>query len=619
MHWRLLFLISCFASLVTAQEWRYYGGDSGNAKYSSLKQIHRGNVTKLTPAWTFHTGELSDGTEYAVRSAFEGTPLAVDGVLYLTTPFNRLVALDGETGKQLWSFDPKIDRNGSYTLFIHRGPAWWTDGKEKRIYYGTLDGRLFAIDANSGEPAKSFGDGGVINLRKGYADGHDGKAYGMTSPPAIYKNVVITGAWVGDGEPQGPSGDVRGLDARTGKELWRFHTVARPGEFGGDTWEAGSTKERGGANAWSMLSVDPERGLVFLPLTSPAHDFYGGDRKGSNLFGDSVVALDALTGQRRWHFQTVHHNIWDYDLPSAPILVTAKRGNRIVPAVAQITKTGFVFLLDRETGKPLFDVEERKVPPSEVPGEEAWPTQPHPVKPPPFARQSMKLEELAKIDPEHEKFCTDLVKDATLGGLFTPIGLKRTILFPGTNGGANWGGGSFDPETRTLYVNSMDVAMAYQMTKRPEGLTIPYRAVGPRTPNSRFWNAKYWPCQQPPWGHLTAINLDTGEFRWRSVLGVIDELIAKGLPPTGTANLGGSITTAGGLVFIGATSDSRFRAFDKDSGKEIWVTKLPASAHSAPMTYVGKRSGKQFVVVAAGGGNKYNTTFSDSLVAFSLP
>jgi quinoprotein glucose dehydrogenase len=331
------------------------------------------------------------------------------------------------------------------------------------------------------------------------------------------------------------------------------------------------------------------------------------------------VALDAATGKLRWHFQTVHHNIWDYDLPAQPNLVTLTREGRAVPAVVQVTKTGFTFVFHRETGRPLFPIEERPVPSSEVPGEEAWPTQPFPLKPPPFIRQSMTRDELNDDSPETRAFCEELIRDAVLGSLYTPIGLKPTVLFPGTNGGANWGGASFDPESHTLFVNSMDVGLVYRMVKRPEGSIIPYRAQGSGTPNSRFWDKRQVPCQKPPWGHLTAIDLSTGEFRWRSVLGVIDELAARGIPPTGTSNLGGSIVTAGGLVFIGATNDRRFRAFDKNTGKQLWETTLPASAHATPATYLGARTKKQFVVVAAGGGNKYNSVYSDSLVAFSLP
>jgi glucose dehydrogenase len=614
---RFLFLFVC--TTLFAQEWRYYGGDAGGMKYSTLKQVNRSNVTQLKVAWKFQTGDVSDGKIYPTRSAFETTPLIVDGVLYLTTPFNRLIALDAETGKQIWAFDPQLNKEQPYNLFINRGAAYWSDGSRKRILYGTLDGRLFSIDAASGKPAAGFGKDGSIDLREGVADRFPRRAYGMTSPPSIYKNVVICGSLTADGEPHGPNGDVRAFDVNTGKLVWRLHTIPVEGESGNETWEKGSTKDRAAANAWSMLSVDEQRGIVFLPLTSPAVDLYGGDRKGSGLYGDSLVALDAATGKMLWHFQTVHHNLWDYDLPAQPALVTVMRNGKAIPAVAQITKTGFTFVFDRYTGKPLFDIEERGVPPSEIPGEKAWGSQPFPLKPPPFARQSMSAEELTDVTPESRAYCAKLMDGAVFGTLFTPIGLKPTVLFPGTNGGANWGGGSFDPETHTMYVNSMDVGMLFRMVKRPEGSEIPYRAQGSGSPSSRFWDQKLNPCQKPPWGHLTAIDLDKGEFRWRSVLGVVDELLAKGLPPTGAPNIGGSIVTAGGLVFIGATNDSRFRAFDKESGKELWTTRLPASGHATPATYLGKKTGKQFIVIAAGGGNKYNDTFSDALVAYSLP
>lgn len=604
-----------FATTVHAQDWRYYAGDPGGQKHSNLKQIDKKNVSQLKVAWTFHTGDVSDGKDFPVRSAFEATPLMVDGVLYVTTAFNRLVALDSETGKQLWAFDPKLDRTSSRNLFIHRGAAFWTDGKQKRLYYGTLDGELFAIDANNGEPVPNFGNKGKVNLREGMMPNERG-SLGMTSPPVIFKNLVICGSIVTDGEPQGPSGDVRAFDAATGKQVWRFHTVARPGDPGNQTWEGDSWKDRGGTNVWSIMSIDEKRGLVFLPLTSPSSDRWGGDRKGANLYGDSLVALDASTGKRVWHFQTVHHNIWDYDLPAQPVLIDVMKQGHIVPAVAQVTKTGFTFLFDRASGKPIYDIVERPVPASTLPGEQAWPTQPIPVKPPPFARQSMKPEELTTI-PESRDFCAKLIEGAVFGELYTPVGEKSTVLFPGTNGGTNWGGASYDPETRTLYVNSHDNGMINRMVKRPDESLIPYRSVGP--PYGRFWDKNRYPCQQPPWGHLTAIDLDKGEFRWRVTLGVFDDLVAKGIPPTGTSNIGGSLVTSGGLVFIGATNDSRFRAFDKDTGKEIWVTRLPASAHATPMTYSGKKSKKQFVVIASGGGNKYNDTFSDSLVAFSLP
>ncbi len=603
-----------------AQDWPVYGA-AGGTRYSPIKQIDRSNVNKLQIAWTYRTGDVSDGTEFPVKSAFEATPLMIDGVLYVVTAFDRLIALEAETGKELWAFDPRLDKSKPQMLFSSRGAAFWNDGAEKRLFYGTLDGQLWAIDAATGKPADSFGKGGFVNLRDGMVDPNDKtsarRGYGMTSPPAIYKDVVICGSIVPDSEPQGPNGDVRAFDARTGKLLWRFHTVARRGEFGGDTWEGDSAQGRGGANMWSIPTIDMERGIAFLPLTSPSHDYYGGDRKGAGLFGDALVAVEALTGKRLWYFQTIHHNLWDYDIPAQPTLVTVRHNGKSIDAVAQVTKTGFTFLFERTTGKPLFDIVERPVPASDVPGEAAYPTQPFPVKPPPYARQSFRLEDLTDVTPESRAYCAKLIEGAVFGTLFTPIGLKPTVLFPGTNGGANWGGASFDPETHTLYVNSMDVGMIFRMAKMPETAKLPYRTRGVGA--SRFWDTNRYPCQKPPWGRLTAINLDTGEFRWQSILGVVDALTEKHVPPTGTSNIGGSMVTAGGLVFIGATNDSRFRAFDKDTGKELWTFRLPASAHATPMTFVSKKNKKQYVVIAAGGGNKYNDTYSDSLLAFSLP
>jgi quinoprotein glucose dehydrogenase len=613
------FLCTFLLPVAAGSDWRHWGQDAGGSRYSSLKQIHRGNAGKLRPAWTYHTGEISDGSKMPVRTAFETTPLVVNGVMYLTTPFNRVVALEPETGRELWAFDPEIPKDRAQNLFISRGCSYWTDGTKARILHGTQSAKLYSLDAATGKPDPAFGKGGYIDLRAGVADRFLERGYGVTSPPVIYKNLVITGAWASDGEPRGPAGDVRAFDVLSGRLLWTFHTVPRPGEFGHDTWEKDGWQDRGGANVWSVMSLDETRGIVYLPLTSPSPDYYGGERKGANLFGDSLVALEAATGKRLWHFQTVHHNIWDYDLPAQPSLIRVRRGGRMVDAVAQVTKTGFTFLFDRVTGKPLFPIEETPVPPSEVPGESAWPTQPFPLKPPPFARQSMKPEELTRVTPESRAFCENLIKDAVMKPLYTPIGLQPTVLFPGTNGGANWGAASFDPESRTLYVNSMDVGMLFRHERRPEGSVVAYRNRGSGSLSSRFWDNNMYPCQQPPWGQLTAIDVDKGEFRWRVTLGEYEELTKRGVPPTGTPNLGGSVVTAGGLLFIAATNDSKFRAFDKDTGKLLWESRLPASGHANPMTFQSKKTGKQYIVIAAGGGNKYNTAFSDSLVAYSLP
>lgn len=601
-----------------SQEWPHYGGDAGGSKYSRLDQINKKNVKDLTVAWTFDTGELSTGKEYPTRSAFEATPIVVDGVLYVTSPFAHLFALDPETGKQLWDFDPKIDRTVRLNLFINRGVTYWTDGERKRIFLGDQNGRLFSIDALTGKLDAQFATNGVLDLAKDMvADFPDGK-YGLTSPVAVCGGVVVVGGFVSDGRPKGPSGDIRGFDAASGKQLWRFHAVPQPGELGHDTWEGDSWKGRGGTNAWSALSVDEQNGFAFIPLTSSSNDFYGGDRKGANLFSDSVVALNCKTGERKWHFQAIHHDLWDYDFPAQPLLGSVRRGGKDVPAVAQVSKQGFVYVLHRLTGEPLFEVRELPVPKVETPGEQSSATQPIPVKPPAYARQSMHADEITDVTPESRAECLELTKGAVFPSeLFSPITEQATVLFPGLNGGANWGGAAFDPADDVLFINSMDVGGLFRMVKRPEDSETAYSLRSVKY--EFFWDSKRYPCQKPPWGSLTAIDLNSGTFRWRVTLGEFDELTAKGVPPTGAPNLGGPVVTAGGLVFIAATSDSKFRAFDKDTGLELWVTKLPASGMATPATYQGKKTGKQFVVIAAGGGNKYDSTFGSKLIAFSLP
>jgi len=608
---RLLALVLLLSSVLPAQQWRHYGGDPGGMKYSPLDQIHRGNVERLEVAWQVDTGDFSDGTgETPFRSAFEATPLLVDGVMYVSTPFHRLLALDPETGRELWAFDSELERRNSVNLYTSRGVAYW----QERLFLANQDGFLFSVRAEDGKLDPAFGDGGRLDLKEGVMQAAG--RYGNTSPVAVCRDTLVVGGWVTDSRPRGPSGDIRGFDAATGELRWRFHTVPRDGEFGADTWEQpGSRDKRGGVNSWSISSVDESLGLVYVPLTSPSIDFYGGDRHGANLFSDSLIALDCETGERRWHFQTIHHDLWDWDLPAQPNLVEVVRGGEAGPAVAQGAKTGFVFVLDRRTGEPLFEVEERPVPQSEIPGEKSWPTQPHPLKPPPIARQSMTRADVTNVTPESRAECLEMIADAVVEGpIFRPIGEELTVMFPGTNGGPNWGGASFDPETHTLYVNSMDVgAFVRILESRGEP---GWRQRG--TKWGRFWDSNQYPCQKPPWGHLTAIDLNSGEFRWRVVLGEFDELTARGVQKTGTPNLGGSIVTAGGLVFIAATNDRRFRAFDKDSGETLWEARLPASGHATPMTYLGA-DGKQYVVIAAGGGNKYNEEYEATLVAFALP
>jgi glucose dehydrogenase len=603
-----------------AQEWPHYGGDAGGSKYSPLNEINRENVKKLQVAWTYHTGDVSQGDDYNLptRSAFECTPLVVGGVMYITTPFARVIALEAESGKPIWSFDPKLDKARPYPQFVNRGVALWREGKQKKIFYGTLDGRLFALNAADGKPISTFGTGGFIDLTKDTDRGYPGRLNGMTSPPLVYKDLVIAGSVVSDTAPLGPSGEVRAFDVRTGNLVWTFHNVAQPGEPGHDTWEGDSWKNRGGANAWSILSFDEQRGIIYLPLTSPAYDAYGGDRKGKNLFGDALVALDALTGTLIWYYQIVHHDIWDFDLPAQPALINVRHGGKTVPAIVEVTKMGLVFAFNRITGEPIFAIEERPVPGSKIPGEQAWPTQPFPVKPPPIARQTMTADEVTDVTPESRAECLALLKGVTLGHLYDPYGPAFNLQFPSGDGGSDWGGASYDPESNLLFVNSMDVGVIGKLVKAPvdSGLAYRYRSNS----SGYFWDANQHPCQKPPWGRMTAIDMNTGDIRWQVPLGVHDDLLAKGIPPTGALNMGGSIATAGGLVFIAATTDSRFRAFDRDTGAELWTTNLPASGFATPMTFKGAKSHKQYVVIAAGGGHRYGgTKFSDSLIAYTLP
>ena len=615
------FLLAAFGSRVnsSAQEWTHYGADAAGSRYSKLDQINKSNVKRLKLAWVFDTGDFSDGTGASpTRSSFEASPLVIGNVMYVTTPFNRLFALAAESGAKLWEFDPHIDRTMRANLFVNRGAAYWTDGKAATVYMGDMEGRLWAVDAASGKPNRRFGRDGMVDLKQGLMEQYPTAQCRVTSPPAVCGNVVVTGGLVSDSYPHGPSGDVFAWDLRTGSLVWRFHTVPRAGEVGQDTWGGEGWKERGGTNAWSAFSVDEKTGTLFMPLTSPSYDFYGGDRKGANLFGDSVVAVDCTTGRRLWHFQTVHHDLWDYDIPAQPVLVTVKRSGKEVQAVAQVTKTGFVFLLDRATGVPLFKVEERPVPKSELPGEESYPTQPFPVLPPPFARQSMTAADLTDVTPESHAECAQITEGALLdSAIFTPFSERTQVVFPGLNGGANWGSASFDPSSGLLFVNSMDVGGLFRMVKRPEGSEIPFALRSAKY--EFFWDSHHYPCQKPPWGSLTAVDLNTGQFKWRTVLGEFDELTARGIPKTGAPNMGGSVVTAGGVLFIGATNDGKFRAFDQDTGEELWMTHLPASGFATPVTYLGKKTGKQFVVIAAGGGNKYDPNFSGKLLAFSLP
>ncbi len=589
-------------------DWPIVGRDPGGIRYSPLDQINAKNVATLQRAWIYHTGERG--------RAFETIPIVVGNVLYFSTQNQKIVALNPESGQELWKYDPKS--NGRE----QRGVSYWPGDKQTppRILFGTGDGRLIALDAKTGVPVQSFGDNGVVNLKAGITDKFPKAAYAVTSPPAIYRDVVIVGPATQEGPSLGPSGDPRGYDVRTGKLLWRFHTVPQPGEPGNETWGPDGWKDRSGPSQWGFSTVDTERGLVFLPVGNAADSFYGADRKGTNLYANSVVALDALTGKLRWYYQLVHHDLFDYDVAAAPALVEVKRDGKTIPAVAQITKMGLLFILDRMTGKPVFGVEERAVPKSDMPGEESWPTQPFPIKPPPLARMSITQDDITRRTPEAHRFCNEWFSRLRHQGPYTPYGSTPSLLMPGTMGGGNWGGVSFDPKLGYIFVNTSSLGGTGHMVEAAPGAPMPYRNDGGYT---RFIDEDGFPCQQPPWGELTAVNAN-GDIAWRVPLGSYDAMEAQGLKNAGAANMGGSIATAGGLVFIAATTDSKFRAFDSRTGKELWVTHLDATGDTVPITYQG-RHGKQYVVIAAGGTNRFRMLAktadesADALIAFALP
>jgi len=614
--WQALLLLQ-FAGAASGQEWRSYGGDAGGTRFSSLKQINPENVSRLKRVWTYHTGETDrsgNGTDRHNVAPFESTPIVIDGVLYFSTPGNRVIALDAETGAEIWKYDPQAQSGKPIKYYQHRGVSFWQskDGRERRIVFGTFDGRLIALDAKSGKPCANFGNGGMVDLRAGL-EGDDPKIlYSVTSAPAIYRNLVITGAMVPEFPSKGPSGQVRAFDVRTGKLQWTFHTIPRPGEKGHETWRGDDWRDRTGANVWSTMSVDVKRGLLFLPVGSASYDFYGADRKGADLFANSLVALHAATGKLVWHFQMVHHDIWDYDMPAQPVLLDVARNGKTIAAVAQVTKMGLVFVFDRVTGKPLFPIEERAVPKSEVPGEESWPTQPFPVKPPALVRQEITEADIDQSD-SGDKYCIEMFRTLQGGRIFTPYGLRQTLVVPGTLGGGNWSGAAFDPQRGYLFVNANEVAAVGALEPQPEESPEKYRRNNVRGEYARFWDEQQKPCQKPPWGTLSAVDVNSGDIAWTVPLGGMGS--AKG--KTGALSLGGSIVS-NGVVFIGATADATFRAFDAKTGNELWSAELEANANATPATYLGKKTGKQYVVIAAGGGGYFHGKTSDALAAFAL-
>jgi quinoprotein glucose dehydrogenase len=584
--------------------WAAYGGGPEQLRYSSLSHITPENVRRLEVAWTYDSGGSGD---------LQAQPVIVDDVLYAYSPAHKAFAIDAVTGKPLWTFDPKIVGRGP-----NRGVMYWADGTDRRVF-AAVDQYLYALDARTGVPIPTFGTAGRIDLRENLGRPAAQQSVRLTTPGVVYRDLVIIGGRVSEGLPASP-GDVRAYDARTGRLRWSFHTIPHPGEFGYETWSKASWRINGGANSWAGMALDVRRGLVYVPTGSASADFYGANRIGDNLFANSLIALDAATGERRWHFQIVRHDIWDRDLPSPPTLLTIRRNGQPIDAVVQNTKHGFVFVFDRETGRPVFPLESRAYPASDVPGEAAAPTQLLPVVPKPIARQHLTVDLLTARTPEANAWARQQFGSFRSGGQFVPLTtLASTVIFPGFDGGPEWGGAAADPETGFYYVNANDLAWTGGLAATPPAQVtgassdLPYRFTGYR----RFMDPDGYPATAPPWGTLTAIDLNTGEHAWQVPLGEYPELAAKGLTNTGTENYGGPIVTAGGLVFIAATNfDRKFRAFDKRTGALLWETTLPFAGNATPATY--EAGGRQFVVIFAGGG-KSRTPAGAMYVAFALP
>ncbi|MEZ5404489.1 MAG: PQQ-binding-like beta-propeller repeat protein [Bryobacteraceae bacterium] len=641
-------------AVVAEKEWHTYGHDAAALRFSPLTQITADNVGKLQVAWVYRMrpsdfaggnpgararpgGPVGDEPESPRRSRFGSgfrpsgvTPLVVRGVMYLTTPYSRVAAVDPVTGDELWSYQPPAGEPA------RRGLEYWPgDGKTPpQVVFGTSDGKLHSLDAKTGQPNRAFGDNGVVNMNtEAIMRGLPGRN-ALTSPPTVYRNLVIAGGTTQENPPHGPAGDVRAWDMRTGKLVWTFRSVPQAGEKFVETWKGDSWKNRTGVNVWTYITVDDKRGIVYMPFSAPSVDQYGGDREGDNLFGSSLVAADANTGKYLWHFQVVHHDIWDADLTAAPALIDVKQGGKTIPAVVAVNKTGLVFLLDRVTGKPIYGVEERPVAASQVPLERASKTQPFPLKPPPLSRMSFSMDDVATVTPELEAACRKLLDGVQVGGPYLPTGYDRLrVQFPGNHGGVNWGGTSFHPGLGYLFANVNELGQMSGLRDHdpksgpaqgagqgnrvdpggpykgfPGGGRFSVRGIGPQQ----------LPCQQPPWGELVAVNVNTGDIAWKVPLGVTDNL-PEGKHLTGRPGNGGTIVTAGGLVFVGATDDSRFRAFDARNGTELWTVRLAGAAEATPMTYEG-RDGRQYVVIAATGGGFFNNPVTDdALIAFALP
>lgn len=695
------------ARAAAGRNWDTYLGDAESSQYSTLRQINTRNVHRLQTAWVYRSGDARTNN----LSQIQCNPLVVDGVLYGTSPQLKLFALDAATGRELWRFDPFAGGSANSVLGVNRGVVFWREGADRRVLF-TADHFLYALDAGSGRLVESFGQGGRVDIKEGLGRDVGKLSVLANTPGAVFENLLFLPLRLGEGPAPAAPGHIRAYDLRTGRLVWRFHTIPHPGEPGHETWPPDAWRYIGGANCWAGMAVDRRRGIVYVPTGSAAFDFWGGNRHGENLYANCLLALDARTGRRLWHYQFVRHDLWDRDLPAPPNLLTVTHRGRRVDAVAQVTKSGHVFVFDRVTGEPLFPIEERLVPPSDLQGEAAWPTQPFPLKPAPFARQVFTYDEITDRAPAARRAVLDRFVKLRPHTPFLPPSREGTIIFPGFDGGAEWGGAAADPDG-VLYVNANEMAWIINMVETAreapglpasgralytqicvachglnrEGnlaqnvptlagvaqrlkhedvvhlletgkgvmpsfaflsaaqkaaladyVLTPETAPDPRnepaagapaaggdalgvipytiTGYNRWFDPDGYPAVKPPWGTLNAIDLNTGEYRWRVPLGEFPELTAQGLPPTGAENYGGPVVTAGGLVFIAATKDEKFRAFDKRSGRLLWQTRLPAGGYATPATY--EVGGRQYVVIACGGG-KMGTPSGDAYVAFTLP
>ena len=675
-------------------DWAHYGGSTDNDRYSALKQINRGNVSKLRVAWTYDTGDAFPGSEMQCH------PLIVDGVMYATTPKLRAVAVDAVTGKEKWRFDPHDGRE-KIGHSRARGVTYWADGADRRIFF-TARHWLYALNAGTGQPVASFGVEGKVDLREGLGRPAREMTITSTTPGAVFRDLLIMSVLVSEGLPSSP-GHIRAFDMRTGKVRWVFHTIPQPGEPGYETWPPHAYEYSGGANNWAGMTVDVKRGLVFAGTGSAAFDFYGANRAGDNLYANSLLALDAATGKRVWHFQAVKHDVWDRDFPASPNLVTLRRDGKPVEAVAQITKSGHVFVFDRATGKPLFPIEQVTVPANGVDGEALSPTQPLPTLPPAFARQRLTADMLTRRTPEAHAAALQRFKQVRSNGQFEPPSKEGTVIFPGFDGGGEWGGAAFDASTGLLYANANEMAWILRLVERNTGAPPSGRVLyqsncaschredltgaPPQFPSlikaadrytmgeaqtliregrgrmpgfsnlsaaanrtialyvlsgvdqsvavtndkpdpidqkythdgyNKFLDPDGYPAISPPWGTLSAIDLNKGRIAWQIPFGEYPELATAGMKNTGTENYGGPVVTAGGVLFIGATNyDKKFHAFDKRTGKLLWETTLPNAGNATPSIY--QVRGKQYIVIAAGGGKAGPTSSGGKYVAFSLP